>query len=197
MDLNIIIENFVNSYGVVSIFILVFLEYANFPIPSEVILPMVGLIGKEYNIDIFSLILLSTLAGLIGSLLNYWIGYYFGEKVVKYVVNKFPKTKKSISASNNFMKRYSKISVLLTRFVPLARTAISLIAGVARMNLAKFVIFSTIGIFIWNCLLITGGTFISELFRLEYITIEVLLALILAIVIIYLIKKLYDIYRDK
>jgi len=95
------------------------------------------------------------------------------------------------------MKRYSKISVLLTRFVPLARTAISLIAGVARMNLAEFVIFSTIGIFIWNCLLITGGTFISELFRLEYITIEVLLALILAIVIIYLIKKLYDIYRDK
>ena len=73
MNFNIIIENFVNNYGVVSIFILVFLEHANFPIPSEVILPMIGVVGKEYNIDIFLLILLSTVAGLIGSILNYWI----------------------------------------------------------------------------------------------------------------------------
>lgn len=197
MDFNIIIENFVINYGVVSIFILVFLEYANFPIPSEVILPMIGVVGKEYNIDIFLLILLSTVAGLIGSILNYWIGYHFGEKVIKYVIKKFPKTKKSISASNNFMRKYSKLSVLLTRFIPIARTAISLVAGVAKMNLVEFIVFSTLGIFLWNYILITGGTILSDLFKLELISFELILSVILAITIIWLIKKLVNNYRNQ
>lgn len=197
MDFNIIIENFVINYGVVSIFILVFLEYANFPIPSEVILPMIGVVGKEYNIDIFLLILLSTVAGLIGSILNYWIGYHFGEKVIKYVIKKFPKTKKSISASNNFMRKYSKLSVLLTRFIPIARTAISLVAGVAKMNLVEFIVFSTLGIFIWNYILITGGTILSDLFKLELISFELILSVILALTIIWLIKKLVNSYRNQ
>ncbi|MCR1955547.1 DedA family protein, partial [Clostridioides mangenotii] len=197
MDFNIIIENFVINYGVVSIFILVFLEYANFPIPSEVILPMIGVVGKEYNIDIFLLILLSTVAGLIGSILNYWIGYHFGEKVIKYIIKKFPKTKKSISASNNFMRKYSKLSVLLTRFIPIARTAISLVAGVAKMNLVEFIVFSTLGIFIWNYILITGGTILSDLFKLELISFELILSVILAITIIWLIKKLVNNYRNQ
>lgn len=197
MNFNIIIENFVNNYGVVSIFILVFLEYANFPIPSEVILPMIGVVGKEYNIDIFLLILLSTVAGLIGSILNYWIGYHFGEKVIKYIIKKFPKTKKSISASNNFMRKYSKLSVLLTRFIPIARTAISLVAGVAKMNLVEFIVFSTLGIFIWNYILITGGTILSDLFKLELVSFELILSVILAITIIWLIKKLVNSYRNQ
>ena len=197
MNFNIIIENFVNNYGVVSIFILVFLEYANFPIPSEVILPMIGVVGKEYNIDIFLLILLSTVAGSIGSILNYWIGYHFGEKVIKYVIKKFPKTKKSISASNNFMRKYSKLSVLLTRFIPIARTAISLVAGVAKMNLVEFIVFSTLGIFIWNYILITGGTILSDLFKLELVSFELILSVILAITIIWLIKKLVNSYRNQ
>lgn len=197
MNFNIIIENFVNNYGVVSIFILVFLEYANFPIPSEVILPMIGVVGKEYNIDIFLLILLSTVAGLIGSILNYWIGYHFGEKVIKYVIKKFPKTKKSISASNNFMRKYSKLSVLLTRFIPIARTAISLVAGVAKMNLVEFIVFSTLGIFIWNYILITGGTILSDLFKLELVSFELILSVILVITIIWLIKKLVNSYRNQ
>lgn len=197
MDFNIIIENFVINYGVVSIFILVFLEYANFPIPSEVILPMIGVVGKEYNIDIFLLILLSTVAGLIGSILNYWIGYHFGEKVIKYIIKKFPKTKKSISASNNFMRKYSKLSVLLTRFIPIARTAISLVAGVAKMNLVEFIVFSTLGIFIWNYILITGGTILSDLFKLELISFELILSVILALTIIWLIKKLVNSYRNQ
>ncbi|MBU5307899.1 DedA family protein [Clostridioides mangenotii] len=197
MDFNIIIENFVINYGVVSIFILVFLEYANFPIPSEVILPMIGVVGKEYNIDIFLLILLSTVAGLFGSILNYWIGYHFGEKVIKYIIKKFPKTKKSISASNNFMRKYSKLSVLLTRFIPIARTAISLVAGVAKMNLVEFIVFSTLGIFIWNYILITGGTILSDLFKLELISFELILSVILAITIIWLIKKLVNSYRNQ
>lgn len=197
MNFNIFIENFVNNYGVVSIFILVFLEYANFPIPSEVILPMIGVVGKEYNIDIFLLILLSTVAGLIGSILNYWIGYHFGEKVIKYVIKKFPKTKKSISASNNFMRKYSKLSVLLTRFIPIARTAISLVAGVAKMNLVEFIVFSTLGIFIWNYILITGGTILSDLFKLELVSFELILSVILAITIIWLIKKLVNSYRNQ
>lgn len=198
MDFNIIIENFILNYGVISIFVLVFLEYANFPIPSEVVLPMIGLIGTQYNINIFILVLLSTLAGILGSLLNYWIGYYFGEKVIRFTIKKFPKTKKSIHTSKTFLQKYSKLSVLVTRFVPIARTAISIVAGVARMKLSDFILFSSIGIFAWNYLLITGGSFLNKLFKMEIFSFELILVLLIIAIVILLAKKLiFDFKNNK
>ncbi len=95
------------------------------------------------------------------------------------------------------MRKYSKLSVLLTRFIPIARTAISLVAGVAKMNLVEFIVFSTLGIFIWNYILITGGTILSDLFKLELVSFELILSVILAITIIWLIKKLVNSYRNQ
>ncbi|MEI3046535.1 MAG: VTT domain-containing protein [Romboutsia timonensis] len=73
-----------------------------------------------------------------------------------------PKTKKSIKASYYFLQKYDKISVLLSRLIPLARTFISIIAGVIRMNIGTFTIYSSLGILIWNSVLISAGYIVSD-----------------------------------
>ena len=72
-----------------------------------------------------------------------------------------------------------------------------MVAGVAKMNLVEFIVFSTLGIFIWNYILITGGTILSDLFKLELVSFELILSVILAITIIWLIKKLVNSYRNQ
>ena len=162
MNLEIILQDFIINYGLLSIFILVALEYANLPLPSEVILPLIGMVSFGYELNIIEVIIVSTLGGIFGSLINYYLGYYLGDPIVVYIKNKLPKTKKSIKASYHFLQQYDKISVFLSRLVPLARTFISIVAGVIRMNIGTFTIYSSLGILIWNSILISAGYIVSD-----------------------------------
>ena len=162
MNLEIILEEFIINYGLLSIFLLVALEYANFPLPSEVVLPLIVMVGFGYGLNIIEVIIVSTLGGIFGSLLNYYLGYYIGDPIVVWIKNKMPKSKKAIKASYQFLQKYDKIAVFLSRLVPIARTFISIVAGVIRMNVASFTIYSGIGILIWNSILISAGYIVSH-----------------------------------
>ena len=162
MNLEMILEEFIINYGLLSIFILVALEYANLPLPSEVILPLIGMVSFGYELNIIEVVIVSTLGGIFGSLINYYLGYYLGDPIVVYIKKKIPKTKKLIKASYHFLQKYDKISVLLSRLIPLARTFISIIAGVIRMNVGTFTIYSSLGILIWNSVLISAGYIVSD-----------------------------------
>ncbi|WP_092923854.1 DedA family protein [Romboutsia hominis] len=162
MALEQFLEVFIREYGLISMFLLVALEYANFPLPSEVVLPLIGMVGASYDMDFVTILITTTIAGIVGSLLNYWLGAKFGDGLLDYIRKKFPKTKKSLSASYNFIKKYNKSAIMLSRFVPVARTAISLVAGTVKMNVWYFILYSSIGILFWNLVLIGGGYFIGN-----------------------------------
>lgn len=162
MELNIIIQNFIEQYGLISIFLIVMLEYANIPLPSEVVLPFVGIMVAKGNINFASAVIVSVIAGLVGSIINYYIGYYFGKPIINLLVSKYPKTEKSAKASYVWLQKYDKLSVMLTRVVPLARTFISIPAGITKMNIYIFTIYSGIGILLWNLLLISIGFFVGD-----------------------------------
>ena len=157
MILEVIIQNFIVQYGTISIFCVVLLEYANLPIPSEVVLPFIGLLVAAGSITFQEAVVVSVVAGIIGSLINYFIGLYFGKPVLKYILNKQPKLEKSVTSSMWWVNKYGKVSVMLSRVVPLARTFISIPAGVIRMNMWSFIIYSTVGIGMWNIALICFG----------------------------------------
>jgi membrane protein DedA with SNARE-associated domain len=74
MELSSLIEEFIRSYGPISIFLIVALEYANVPLPSEVVLPLVGILALEFNMNLFMVILISVLGGVFGSIINYYLG---------------------------------------------------------------------------------------------------------------------------
>lgn len=194
MNLEIILQDFIINYGLLSIFILVALEYANFPLPSEVILPVIGMVSFGYGLNIVEVIIVSTLGGIFGSILNYYLGYYLGDPMVVWIKRKIPKTKKAIKASYHFLQKYDKISVFLSRVVPVARTVISIVAGVIRMNIAAFTIYSAMGIFIWNTLLIGCGYIVSDSLEIiatimsRYSVVIGIVGLILVSIYIYKIK---------
>ena len=122
MEIGVIIEEFILNYGLISIFIIVALEYANLPLPSEIVLPLAGILSSEYGMNIVLVILVSILGGVTGSLTNYYLGYRFGNPLIYFLKSKYPKTQRAIKESHRFMDKYEKISVMLSRLVPIART---------------------------------------------------------------------------
>lgn len=162
MELKLFIEEFIINYGLISIFIIVALEYANAPLPSEIVLPFVGILAFKFDMNIFLVILVSIIGGVFGSVVNYYLGYKLGQPLLSFIKGKYPKTKKSIKASYRWLAKYEKISVMLSRLVPLARTFISIVAGVTRMNVWQFTLYSAMGISVWNIVLILVGYFIGD-----------------------------------
>lgn len=157
-----IIVSLINNFGYIGVFLAVFLEYACLPLPSEVLLPFVGLLAATGNISFVGAIIVSVIAGLLGSLTCYFIGYFGGSLILDSLQRKFPSSRKSINKINHFINKYQKSSVFLTRLVPLTRTYISLVVGTLKFNIIHFLLYSLGGILLWNTFLISVGYFLGE-----------------------------------
>lgn len=193
MNIHITIEGFMQNYGYLSTFILIFLEYANLPLPSEIVLPLVGVISSKYNLNIFILIILSVIGGLLGSLTNYYLGYKYGRNIINKLSLKSNSFKKSLSLAQKYIHKYDKLSILLARIVPLARTTISLIAGVSKISLTVFVKYSILGISIWNGILIYLGYLFNDNLNIATSILskysKVSLMIVILIFVLFFIKK--------
>lgn len=152
-----IIFRFFSKGGLVAVLVLIGLEYACFPIPSEFILPFLGSIASIEGYSVLGVILLSVIASYIGCLICYLIGYYGGVYLYNKIYNKFVRWQKGLNEANRKFEKYGNISVLVCRLVPLCRTYISFFAGIFKQGLIKYSFFSLLGIFIWNTVLITLG----------------------------------------
>lgn len=191
---------FLNKYGLFLIYSFIFLEYSCFPFPSEVILPTAGAFAQSKNLSIFIIILFSVITGLFASILCYIIGR-FGNK---YLLRKLQKkNNKKISASLGYFNKYGSLSVCFGRLIPLCRTYISFFAGLNKFNILKYIFYSSIGITIWNTILILLGynfynnlDFIVEIYN-KYTIIIIAILFILAFIYILVKYKRYHNERRK
>ena len=181
---------FINKYGLFLIYSFIFLEYSCFPLPSEVILPTAGAFAQSNNINVFLIILFSIFISLLASIICYLIGR-FGNKYFLPKIQK--KMNKSISTCLNYFNKYGSLSICFGRLIPLCRTYISFFAGLNKFNIFKYILYSSIGIGLWNTILILLGynfynnlDFIIEIYN-KYTIIIVAILFILAF--IYLLKK--------
>lgn len=196
MDFEILAKSLIEQYGLISIFLIVMLEYANFPLPSEVVLPFIGIMVSKGNIDFGLALTISIIGGIVGSTINYLLGLYFGKPILKYMMKKYPKTRYSIKSSMWWMNKYGKISVMLARVIPVARTIISIPAGINKMNINIFVLYSTIGISLWNTILIFLGYILGDnLSNIAYLIKNY--SLIVGIVLVSVIVIIYSKKRKK
>lgn len=154
--------NLIFEYGLFAMFIIILLEYACFPVSSEIVLPFSGAVASVSDIPFLLILPVSVVAGLIGTSLCYLIGRYGGTPFIKRIVRRFPKTKKSIDASYKNFEKYGTFAVCILRVIPLCRTYIAFIAGALGQNYLIFLISSFIGITVWNTLLIGLGYFLKE-----------------------------------
>lgn len=160
------ITEFITQYGLIAMFLLIALEYACLPLPSEVVLPLSGALAVTSGRPLVLVIIISVIAGLLGSMACYSIGYSGGNIVLDKLMQRYPSTKKGIESTRRFYQQYANISVGIGRVIPLFRTYISFIAGITKQNLSSFLFASMLGILVWNTTLITLGYWLAESWHL-------------------------------
>ena len=154
MDANSLLD-YLSQYGIVFIFIIIFLEYLNLPgLPAGIIMPVAGLWVSRGNMNFLIVVILSVVAGLIGSWCLYFLGFYGGNFLLEKYTTKFPKQKQYIENKLEYLRSKGGKGVFISRLIPVARTIIAIPAGVLKMNFLKFTVYSAMGIFIWNIVFI-------------------------------------------
>lgn len=159
------LRDLIYEYGLTAIFIIILMEYACFPVSSEIILPLSGAVASASQINFLVILPLSVLAGLIGTGICYTVGWFGGGAIIRTVIRKFPKSQKPIEAAEDKFKQYGASAVCISRVIPLIRTYIALIAGASRLNPVTYFTASAFGIMIWNTLLIGLGYYLRENYR--------------------------------
>ena len=191
------ITNVIENYGLIAIFLVIALEYACFPVPSELVLPLSGAVAAQGKFNFLAVYLLSILAGLVGSYICYAIGRYGGVPLLRKIEARFPKFGGGILIAKEKFEKYSTLSVGLCRVVPLCRTYISFVAGLAQQNIALFSVASAAGIGVWNAILVGLGYLLSANWQIVMVyynkyKVFMLLGAVLAVAAYILLKRYLD-----
>lgn len=150
------ILNVMESFGYIGICFLIALENIFPPIPSEVILTFGGFLTTYSNLGPLGVIISATIGSLIGAIALYYLGYFFSDKLEK--LFKMDDIKKA----NNWFKEKGYKAVLYCRFVPIVRSLVSIPAGINKMNMLIFLLYTSIGTIIWNTVLVYAGVFLGD-----------------------------------
>lgn len=154
--------SFLTSYGMPAMLLFILLEYACFPVSSEIVLPFCGALAARQGIFYPLLVLLSAIAGLLGTTLCYGVGRLGGNALLERIMQRFPKTRHSLETSYTYFQKKGAPIVLLGRFIPLCRTYLGFVAGALCLPFPSYLAYSFVGIFFWNALLCGLGYFLQN-----------------------------------
>jgi len=178
----------ISGSGYIGIFLLMIAESALIPIPSEVIMPFSGYLVSSGKFNAVYVIIAGSIGNLVGSLVAYYIGFRLGREFIlrygKYVLLR----KSHLELTESYFKKYGNRSTFISRMLPAVRTYISLPAGVAKMNIRSFIIYTLIGSIIWNSALTYIGIQLGQewkniLHYSDYFDVIVIIGAIVAIAI--------------
>lgn len=155
-------ESLVDQYGMIAIFVLILAEYACFPVSSEIVLPLAGLLGARAGLPFVSLVIFSTAAGLAGSCITYGIGRFGGSPLLERLMKRFPSLSKPILGSYRTFGDHGKSAVFISRLIPLCRTYIGFVAGAMKQSLLGYLLSSSLGILLWNTVLTSLGYYFYQ-----------------------------------
>ncbi|MBD2317175.1 VTT domain-containing protein [Phormidium tenue] len=186
------ITNTMNSLGYLGIGLLMFLENLFPPIPSELIMPLAGYTATFPNTQIQ--VIPAIAAGVIGTILGaipwYYAGLILGQQRLQVLAGRYGKwigiSGEDIEKSVNWFQKHGTKAVLFGRLVPGIRTLISIPAGISKMPVVPFFLYSTIGTIVWVTLLTYAGYFLGKNYKLvedyiDVITKVVVFGVLLAI----------------
>ena len=149
--------NLIGQWGLPAVFVLMLLESACMPIPSEAIMPFAGFAVSQGHMSLLGIVVAGVAGNLCGSWISYGVGYYGGrpfvERYGRYVLLRMH----HLVLAERFFARYGPITVFFARMVPIVCTFISLPAGFGRMPFWKFTLYTVLGSTIWVTLLGFAG----------------------------------------
>ncbi|OLD13782.1 MAG: hypothetical protein AUI97_03370 [Crenarchaeota archaeon 13_1_40CM_3_52_17] len=154
--------NLLYQWNYPGVFLLMTLEGATLPVPSEIVLPLTGFLVYQGRLEFWTAVVAATLGSLVGTIVDFGIGYYLGRPAVLRYGRRIRLSEKHLMITEKWFANHGSTAVLLARFVPLLRTVIAFPAGTAKMKISKFLAYSTVGIVIWDVILIYLGVLAGQ-----------------------------------
>ena len=156
-----------NQFGYFGIFFLIFIENIFPPIPSEVVLLFGGFMTTYSKLNLFGMVIFSTLGSTVGAIVLYYIGKILNkERLKKLVSGKIGKIlhlkASDIEKADKWFDTKGNKTVFFCRFIPVVRSLISIPAGMSEMIMSKFLIYTITGSLIWNTVLLFVGSKVGE-----------------------------------
>jgi membrane protein DedA with SNARE-associated domain len=163
--LGVWIENIILTIGYPGITLVMLIENLFPPIPSELVMPFAGFLVGRGTLNLGLAIGAGTLGSVLGAVALYYIGSWAGEPLVRPFVQRFGKwfliSEADLDRTLNLFTTRGDLIVLGGRVIPIVRSLISLPAGMNRMPMGRFLLFTTIGSLIWTSLLTIGGVWLG------------------------------------
>lgn len=157
------VNEFFRNYGVIAVFVIVFLEYMNLPgFPAGIIMPMAGIWAAKGDLGLVPTLILSVAAGLLGSWVLYGLGRFGGEIFLNKFYKRFPKQKATIEKNFEYLRNKGYAGIFVSKLIPMIRTIISIPAGVLKMNFMGYTVSSAAGIAVWNTVFVGAGYLLGE-----------------------------------
>jgi len=180
------IIEFLNYPGIL---ILMAMESMIFPLPSELVMPFAGFLVAEGKMDLTLVILFSSLGSLFGSLISYAMGFYGGHRFVVKFGKYFLLDTVDLEKTANWFRHQGEKTIFISRFVPVVRHLISIPAGIGKMDLKTFSLYTILGATMWNgfltwCGLVLGKNWEMVRHYSEYFSIGTAIVLVLAGIVI-------------
>lgn len=162
-----IINWYMSNMSYLTIMILMTIESTFIPLPSELVLPPAGWQVAQGEMNFFLVVLFSSLGCLLGALINYTLSYYLGRAIIYRLADSkaariFFINRAKLERAEKYFNDNGNSSTFIGRLVPGIRHLISIPAGLAKMDIKKFILFTIIGSTLWNTILTTFGYFFGK-----------------------------------
>jgi membrane protein DedA with SNARE-associated domain len=150
------------ALGYPGIVVLMAIESSVLPLPSELVMPPAGYLAAKGQMNGVLAVAAGTLGSVIGALVNYGLALFVGEPLMRRYGKYVLVSGRSLDRSEAFFRRHGEISTLVGRLLPVVRHLISIPAGVSRMSLRRFVLFTALGAGVWCAVLTYLGYVIGR-----------------------------------
>lgn len=197
VHIDVHLEQLIAAYGVITyaiLFVIIFIEtglvFTPF-LPGDSLLFAAGALAALGAFDVFWLLILLIAAAILGDTVNYWIGHFFGEKLM--ANSKLPIKKEHIDKTKTFFDKHGGKTIILARFVPMVRTFAPFVAGIGKMSYRKFISFNVIGGVVWVMLFLLSGFYFGNLPQVKHNFSLVIMGIILVSVL----PMIVEVVRNK
>ena len=189
-----------SQMGYSGVTIMMMIESSFIPFPSEVVIPPAAYLASKSELNLYLVILSGVIGSILGALVNYFLAFFLGRAVIyRLAETRFSKlcmiNTHKIQRAEQYFNKYGVISTFIGRLIPVIRQLISIPAGLAKMNLGSFVLFTAIGSGIWTVILALFGYYFGE--NQEYIMENIKIISFGFVLILIIGLSLYYIWNKK
>jgi len=185
---------FIGATSYPGIFLLMVLESMVFPVPSEAVMPFAGFLIVKGQFTFTYVIIASTLGSIVGSLVSYTMGFYGGKPFIKKFGKFLLLDTHDLEITERFFAKRGELTIFISRFIPVIRHMISIPAGLGKMNIWKFILYTILGAGLWNSFLTYIGIKLqenwTEVMKYSHI-IDIVVVAVLGLAFLYYAYKIY------